>query len=507
MASAQDTSAPKPPLSAGSDTISASQPVALEVRVIASGARPAGASGERELFTEATSTVLVSENGAVIRLSAAVIPGQLLFLINQDSRREVVAQVLRKRYFRPTNCYVELQFTEPAAGFWGMEFSAEIASNRTKSQQSDAVRQVQSAEATADDTGRPAPPPSAQEVRKLKQEVDLLRDQLKSLLPHGAANVPATEALPVSNQVPASQELPSDYPKTSRLPIEPDLPAAKSDLPDPDSQPYSSIRNLSSSAPVRRSSNLSAPAGGNSFARVIPLAAGLLLLAAGAAWYANLLPGFPLPKFSAASSSSASELNVRATTPVANHPSSQNPDRLAGTDHPSKSEASNPQAVTASAANDHSTPAITAHSIESPDPPEVPPVEALTSSLASAQVKKEVAVVNRAKHAAPASSGRTAFNAPASAEQSDIVPPRLLTAVQSIAPPEAVRGFVAGNVIVDVVVGPTGRVISSTVISGRPSLRASALETLKQYRYRPATQNGRPVSAHVTLTIQCWFEP
>jgi protein TonB len=87
------------------------------------------------------------------------------------------------------------------------------------------------------------------------------------------------------------------------------------------------------------------------------------------------------------------------------------------------------------------------------------------------------------------------------------VPPKLIKSVQGIAPAEAVRGFVAGNVMLDAVVGPTGRVISITVLSGRPSLRASAAQTLKQYRYQPATRNGRPVAAHVTVTIQCWFEP
>jgi hypothetical protein len=69
--------------------------VAHEVRVKAIGARPGKSAGERELFTEATASVLVFENGGVIRLSAAVAPGQLLFLTNEESKREVVAQVKR----------------------------------------------------------------------------------------------------------------------------------------------------------------------------------------------------------------------------------------------------------------------------------------------------------------------------------------------------------------------------------------------------------------------------
>jgi len=44
------------------------------------------------------------------------------------------------------------------------------------------------------------------------------------------------------------------------------------------------------------------------------------------------------------------------------------------------------------------------------------------------------------------------------------------------------------------------------VLSGPPSLRKPALEAVRYYRYQPATQNGRPVAAHVTLKIQFHFE-
>jgi protein TonB len=128
-----------------------------------------------------------------------------------------------------------------------------------------------------------------------------------------------------------------------------------------------------------------------------------------------------------------------------------------------------------------------------------------TPAPASAHPKKQFSVVN-AKHSSPPSVGKTSLAIPV-LSGGDIVPPKLLSSAQGIAPPEAVLGFVAGNVVIDAVVGTTGRVISSTVMSGRTSLRASALETIKQYRYQPATQNGQPVAAHVTVTVKCWFEP
>src|SRR5713101_910688 len=101
--------------------------IAQEVRVTAAGVAPGKGTVERELFTEETTSVLVFENGGVILLSAAVAPGQLLLLTNVELKREVVAQVKRKRAYRPTICYVELEFAEPAQRFWGMEFSAAAA--------------------------------------------------------------------------------------------------------------------------------------------------------------------------------------------------------------------------------------------------------------------------------------------------------------------------------------------------------------------------------------------
>jgi len=98
------------------------QPVALEVAVSVNGARTVEGSDKREPFSEATKTVLVFGNGAVIRLSASVAAGQLLFLTNEKTKKEVVCQVVKSKNYRNVSGYVELEFTEPIIGFWGMRF-------------------------------------------------------------------------------------------------------------------------------------------------------------------------------------------------------------------------------------------------------------------------------------------------------------------------------------------------------------------------------------------------
>src|SRR6266576_3710983 len=75
--------------------------------------------------SEATKTVMIHGNGAVIKLHSALAPGQLLFLTNERTKKEVVCQVVKSKNYRSVSGYVELEFTEPAVGFWGMRFPAD----------------------------------------------------------------------------------------------------------------------------------------------------------------------------------------------------------------------------------------------------------------------------------------------------------------------------------------------------------------------------------------------
>jgi protein TonB len=110
---AQDENAGKP------------QPVPLEVPVTVNGARTVEGSDKREPFSETTQTVLVFGNGAVIRLASSVAAGQLLFLTNEKTKKEVVCQVVKSKNYRNVSGYVELEFTEAIPGFWGMRFPGE----------------------------------------------------------------------------------------------------------------------------------------------------------------------------------------------------------------------------------------------------------------------------------------------------------------------------------------------------------------------------------------------
>jgi TonB family protein len=117
--------------SAAAEEVSSAQPVALEVPVKVSGTRTVEGGDKRAAFSESTSTVLVLANGAVIRLSLSVAPGQLLFLTNEKTKKEIVCKVVKSKSDGSVSGYVELEFTEPVLGFWGMRVPGDRQAGQT----------------------------------------------------------------------------------------------------------------------------------------------------------------------------------------------------------------------------------------------------------------------------------------------------------------------------------------------------------------------------------------
>jgi protein TonB len=498
--------------------------VAHAVRVKVTGARPGKNAGERELFSEETTSVLVFENGGVIQLSAAVAPGQLLSLTHEESKREVVAQVKRKRTYRPTSCYVELEFAELAPRFWGMEFSAATALLPKDAQEAEAVALVSSAEATADEPGEPPPAPTVEEVQELKREVETLRGQLNLMQTPAAseqalAPAPIPAGVPDAFPAPAAENAPStesisntethDAPVVpfiaKSLPIDYDpaatqLPAAKQvPLPKPSRDFTMPLPKAKWSLRARGNFTPSFRAG---VMRLALLTTALVVTAAGAAWYKNWIPWKTAAKKPSVSVP-ASPVNAKTSTP----PGSQE----AAEAHP---ESSSTNVASDAPVTSPGTPP------QREAPPNTPAPEAAGAAGSAVQPSasnESVAqpALRRTRPSTTQAGKRSTVRPPAlapaesvapSAADGVIVPPKLIKSVRAVASVEAVRDFETGNVVIDAVVGATGEVESTKVLSGPPSLRGAALEALKQYRYEPATQNGQSVPAHVTVTIRFSFE-
>lgn len=453
-------------------------PVAREIAVIVAGARPGGDSGKRELFNEATSTVLVLENGGVIPLSAAVTTGQLLFVTNQESQREVVAHVIRQRSMGPSSCYVELEFSEPAPGFWGVDFSAAPEPVKPTAQQTEAQKLVQSSEPAARRENA-VPLPGAKEVDALKSEVDALREQLKSL--------EQTQKL-VTNAG-ASREPQNS--ETLEKAVTSEAQFAEDDLLPKPALDFSNVPAL-----VNDSSK-SSGAGFGAF-RIGFLSAALLFVAAGAGLYMHWIP---LPKMIGGAAP-----GTTGAPPSAGQPAEKASEKRADskTDTPPTADLPGPK---------------NNEGIDSPKS-----IMPTTDKNSAVHVDAADAQGNSPKNAEPArKSGPTTPTAKrdsipelqkttveppiALTEAGPLTPPKLIKSVKAVPPPEAVRGFATGDVELDAIVDANGRVKSANVLSGPDSLKSAAIDAVKQYKYEPAMQGGKPVAAHVKVTVQFWYEP
>jgi TonB family protein len=495
--------------------------VAQEVRVIASGAPPDKNALDRQLFAEETTSILVCETGGVIQLSAAVSPGQLLVLTNFESKREVVAQVKRKRAYRPTICYVELEFAEAAPRFWGREFSAASALLPKNAQDAKTADLVVAAEATADEPGELPAAPTFEELDAFKRDVAVLRGQpvlvqtpLENIQPPPASAPPLVSDAPSSLPAGAlagtepgattgSSAATASGSTNNSLPMEQSAVPAQWPAEDQMQQPQPAL-DFSMALPKRKRSLRArgsfTPNFRGGVLRLALLTAALVVTAVGAAWLKHWLPWQSGTKKSLGSRSvNAGNANTSLPpgSPETASPKDFSNARVAS-DAPITSAGTSRSAAVSG--NDHSEPK---DATESPAQP-----SGLNESGALPVKRASPSTTLTAKRT-PDRPTATAAPSPvaASAADRDFVPPKLIKSVRAVASLEALRDFETGNVVIDAVVGTAGEVNFISVLSGPPSLRPAAVESLKEYRYEPATRNGQPVPAHVTITIHFRFEP
>jgi TonB family protein len=490
---------------------------AREIRMKVTGTRVGSAFIERELFTESTATVLVFEKGGVIRLTAAVAPGQLIFLTNEESQREIVAQVMRKRAYRPTECYVEFEFTEPAPGFWGMEFSAATALLPQDKNVAAAAEMISSAE-TTDDELDAAPPHSAEEVEALKREVEALRSQLNLLqTPAEPSQLAPTAATPNPHSMPPVETHALESPKpegpsyqSEKAPwteLSADVAPAAAEpksprvhTPDQDLLPKPA---LDFHVPVpKRSRSFRArgqftPGFRSGMLRVVILS-GVLAALIAFVWYKHWFPWMhQSTKFS------VSTFAAGVTTKVATPGTSTSGSASLATQPTKAGTAAAADTLPAKEASPV-TGASSGHSSVAKEN-EMAPYEVAEKPITREKAKPAASIATRPSPARSLPTKMVA-SAPSSTANPGFVPPKLIKSERAVATLEDLRDFETGSVVIDAFVDSDGSVESMTVLSGPPSLRRPALQALKDYKYEPATQNGHPIAAHVTVKIQFHFE-
>ena len=553
-------------------------PLAHEVPVVATGARPGDQSEKRELFSEATQTVLVFEHGCVIPLSAAVAIGQLLFLTNKVTGREIVTQVVRKKDFKPTACYVELEFTEAAPGYWGVEFPAANVEGNQEALKGGIPEAFEEAETTEEGVGQGQHARAdVAEVARLRQEVEALKAQLKSLAPavEEAKSAPVVEqakpdeAKPEEAK-PAEMKLAEAQREESRpveeKPIEIRPPYAKPEVNEKVEEAKPADVKIELMSPHEPKPEVAAPA------VVVPEAP----KQEATAWPAvsqelQQSASYPirmqLPKATgeanrttefAADDAAAEHLLPKPNLDFAHYPGSQEPSPklysrsarrgLAGpigllvvavlllvavgiTTYRmgwlSRSAKKNDNAAMFPVNGDNTNGKAESGQVTEATKTDAPPIEksvtapTLTPEVTTAHHDAEIehpaevtrkpaerAPVERksSKHT-PTVRERGTDSSPTGSGDDVVIPPKLLKAIRSLSPPEALRAYASGVVVLDTLVDENGKVASATPISGPKALYPKAVDTVKEYVYQPATKSGKPVPAHVQVKIQFWYEP
>ncbi len=561
-------------------------PVALEVPVNATGTRPGSGPDKRELFSEETETVLVFADGAMIRLSAAVATGQLIFLTNKKTNIEVVCQVVGKRNYRPTSCYVELQFTEAMKDFWGVTFPEGSPGEENALPAS--VESVETAEVTEDGAETHAPAPTGQEVEELREQVELLRKQLAELKQaETSARAVAQMAEPAAISVPVTPP-----PAVESRSIAAERPVELMDNSEPAPTLAPEIKIAVPPPPVTLVPPVAAPSAPPALTKNFGLSAdvaqakrGEQVLATGRTTHVAM----SLPNREAAKIDPEQEVIdqllpqpsldfskapalVRGADP--NDPYSiYKPTRakmgkwtlvalvmvLAGvvgagvwrsgvvqsllsmrhkkeipeeaTAGPGKSAAAGQAVATKDGepANGGATekraeaPVATAAApstlvvskdlkgAKAADFHAAGPVPEAPSKVAEKKNGKEatakrVSGGNKKKVAEVAEEKKVVEEVPV-ADDAPLVPARLLKAVSPVYPPDAMRGFITGDVKLQAEVDASGQIGKMEVLSGPVALRPAAMEAMKQYVYAPATKGAKGVASTVKVTIKFWFDP
>jgi TonB family protein len=91
-------------------------------------------------------------------------------------------------------------------------------------------------------------------------------------------------------------------------------------------------------------------------------------------------------------------------------------------------------------------------------------------------------------------------------QNSEAIPPMLISRTAPKYPPEARKARAGGIVIVEVIIDKTGRVVAARILKALPfGLSEAAVEAVKQWRFKPATVRGKAIDVFFNLTVN--FRP
>jgi hypothetical protein len=196
-----------------------SQATALEIPVTIQGSKIVPGTEQRELFTETTKTTLVFENGAVVKLTAKVAPGQCVFLRNEQSEKEVLCKVIEARQAGETG-YTDLEFTSYDPKFWDAPAAkpAPAAKILTAQDRLEAAANSPIASPVAEPN-----PPSVGEIPEQPGDAGQ-KSETQKKIDEAVKNLSATPS--------TESSAPANAPSNAEAPFQAEQPAAPSQSPE-----------------------------------------------------------------------------------------------------------------------------------------------------------------------------------------------------------------------------------------------------------------------------------
>jgi periplasmic protein TonB len=78
---------------------------------------------------------------------------------------------------------------------------------------------------------------------------------------------------------------------------------------------------------------------------------------------------------------------------------------------------------------------------------------------------------------------------------------KMVHQVQPKYPKEAKQSHISGTVVLRAVIAKNGTIQELQFVSGAPELMRSAMDAVRQWRYKPTELEGRPVEVETTISV------
>jgi TonB family protein len=527
-----------------SDAIGAEVPVTIHASRYSAASKGAG---KLPPVHEETRTVIIFPQGAVVRLSAMVTPGELVVVTNNRTGADVICRVTSVKTQPGIQNYVNLEFTQRALGFWEEPHQAERSVTKEKAAlgvispaaPAQAPSQTPPQEPTLISAAPKATIPTVHlepSVRNSASAAEVKSISSQSLRVTSLADAPAGRSRDAVQQIPvAAQQISEIPPPTAISSKQPRaLPYRAPRLEGFDSMGLQEAKDRENRGSNKRI--------------ILILTAAIVLLAIGAVGGAlflrwNRALAITQQPSTALVSTAASEpvatmptpgLATPPAAPIANASVKSNSvapasssSTLQGNAGPGTSTVPQPTPARLSI----ETPKIEVRSepqlqpkVEVRSEPQPPPVTRANINVAriSAPNMRTAAKINALEPPPVLPSDTAALSRinenvmntvgsagsvaspgppPAAVKGGQLLQPKLISSVASTYPAAAKAAHVQGDVLIDALIDSTGKVAATKVINGSPLLQQAAVDSLRFWKYEPARLNGEPIPIHIKVNV------